>query len=104
MAMEFGVPKIEKYKNIVHLHGCVCALEMILLSNRQYLLVLPSCSHPYTGTPEQPLQNCQVGIVREKTELVGKPGDKNCEEQPREVGGREPGRKNRENLAANGLV
>ena len=45
---------------------CVCALEMILLSNRQYLLVLPSCSQPYTGTPEQPLQNCQVGIVREK--------------------------------------
>ena len=45
---------------------CVCALEMILLSNRQYLLVLPSCSQPYTGTPEHPLQNCQVGIVREK--------------------------------------
>ena len=44
----------------------VCAVEMILLSNRQYLLVLPSCSHPYTGTPEQPLQNCQVGIVHEK--------------------------------------
>ena len=65
----------------------VCAVEMILLSNRQYLLVLPSCSHPYTGTPEQPLQNCQVGIVHEKMG-GGKTWRQNGEKQPRRVGGK----------------